>query len=69
MLISAKEDTAEFTQDILTTRIRSWISVRWQGDVVLPTDDSIGLIDRDKLQQFGEFLALVLTKLVRETNL
>ncbi|MDH5507427.1 MAG: ABC transporter permease subunit [Anaerolineae bacterium] len=60
-------DTPEFTRDILTMRIRSWISFKWVGLPLSPVEDSFDRIDKNKIEEFGKLLALVLTKLVRES--
>lgn len=68
MSILVDVDTPEFTNDIISIRFPTWISIKWSGEPLLPTEDVIGNIDLDKLQDLGQLLALVLTKLARETT-
>ena len=68
IILTERLDAPEFTQEILTTEVRSWISIRWEDAILFPMEDTLDKIDREKLQQFGELLTLALTKLVRETK-
>jgi hypothetical protein len=44
------------------------LSVQWVNVPVAPQDDVLGEIERDKLQDLGQILTLVLTRIVRESE-
>jgi hypothetical protein len=60
-------ESSEFQPDI-HPRNASWISLRWAEAETSPLDDTFELIDREKIQTFGETLSLMLIKLVRESD-
>ena len=60
-------DRPEFAADIISSR-PAWISFKWLGDYPPPGQDTLDRIDREKLQQFGQTLALAMTRVLRETN-
>ncbi len=63
-----KADTAEFGGDMITRRIPLWTTLKWDGPVIPPDEDVLENISPEKLQSFGQMLALALTQLARETN-
>ena len=68
LAVLRQADTAEFSSDIVTRRLPLWLSLKWADSNVSPEADVIENIDPDKLQLFGETLALTLTRLARETS-
>ncbi|MDH3943314.1 MAG: ABC transporter permease subunit [Anaerolineae bacterium] len=66
--IAVEQDTPEFDSDIITKRMRAWLSLKWELGDYSPLEDSLNRLDREKLEEFGRLFALVLTKLVRETE-
>ena len=61
-------DTPEFTSDGLNRSVRTWASIKWEGEDVPPTEDTLDRIDQTKLQKLGQMLTLTLTTVVRETR-
>jgi hypothetical protein len=66
--VALQADTLEFSSDIITRRLPLWISLKWADSEVPPDEDVLETIDPEKLQTFGEMLALTLTRLARETS-
>lgn len=65
--ILTEAPSSDFTQDIVSRRY-PWIAFRWVDANVSPSEDSLDRLTKDKLQQFGELLSLILTKIVRENK-
>jgi peptide/nickel transport system permease protein len=65
--IESGADPSEFQPDVHSGNT-SWISLRWADAETSPLDDTFELIDREKIQTFGEALSLMLIKLVRESD-
>jgi hypothetical protein len=68
LLVALHADTPEFSSDIITRRLPLWISLKWADSDVPPDEDVLDTLDPEKLQTFGEMLALTLTRLARETS-
>jgi hypothetical protein len=66
--VALRADTPEFSRDIVTRRLPLWISLKWADSDTPPDKDVLETIDPDKLQTFGQMLALTLTRLARETS-
>jgi len=67
ILVESGDDSTGFPPKI-NLRNTSWISLRWADAETSPLDDRVDLIDREKIQTFGETLSLMLIKLVRESD-
>ena len=66
--VARRIDTPEFSSDIITRRLPLWISLKWADSDLPPDEDTLETIDPEKLQTFGQMLALTLTRLARETS-
>ncbi len=66
--VAQRADTPEFSSDVITRKLPLWISFKWTDSDVGPDEDTLETIDPEKLQTFGEMLALTLTRLARETS-
>ena len=67
IFIESGEDPSAFPPTI-NVRGTDWISLRWADSDISPLDDEFRLIEREKVQSFGEALSLMLIKLVRESD-
>lgn len=68
LAVSAAADTKEFANSRISNRAPVWIALKWAGPNLLPTEDTAAAIDREKLQDLGQVLALMLTNVARETD-
>lgn len=57
------------SRGIVSSRIPDYASFGWATENIVPADDTLANIDRDKLSHFGEMFALLMTKIVRESRL
>jgi len=60
-------DTPEFGRDVISRHL-PWIALKWSGPSLPPDQDTLESIQPQKLGQFGELFALVMTKLARESS-
>ncbi|MFZ0547838.1 MAG: ABC transporter permease subunit [Candidatus Promineifilaceae bacterium] len=66
--LAEQTDDLNLGTDIVWSGVGSYALLGWQDANVSPTEDTLDKIDLEKLQQYGELFALVLTKLARETQ-
>lgn len=69
IVIEQQIDKPEFTADtIINNRNIQWLSLRWADAYTPPSEDTFNNISREKIQELGESLSLMLINLVREAD-
>ena len=64
--VAANPDPTDITP--LRVGRAGWLNFTWANPTVLPTQDTLGRIEPEKLQTYGEILSHLLTEIVRQSR-